>query len=147
MRGTTGSKKSTRRARVISDMVSISPMRGKRLPAYQIGIQGKAGAHQLQLNARHDRIEKVDSASTGYLGYGFNFTNAWKATASISDRNPGQGRRAPVAAECAARQDRKSRLGEHGLSRIWFQFHQCVESDCQHIRSESRARPARTSCS
>jgi vitamin B12 transporter len=48
------------------------------------GIQGKAGAHQWQVNARHDKIGKIDSASTGYLGYGYNLTNALKATASVS---------------------------------------------------------------
>ncbi|HJV75850.1 MAG TPA: TonB-dependent receptor [Noviherbaspirillum sp.] len=48
------------------------------------GAQGKTGAHQWQLNVRHDQTDRVDSATTGYLGYGFNFTNAWKATASLS---------------------------------------------------------------
>jgi vitamin B12 transporter len=49
------------------------------------GIQGKAGAHQWQVNARHDRIGNVDSATTGYLGYGYLLTDALKATASISN--------------------------------------------------------------
>ncbi|MDB5795125.1 MAG: TonB-dependent receptor [Noviherbaspirillum sp.] len=57
---------------------------GRNADSVYAGIQGKAGAHQWQLNARHDRIENVDSATTGYLGYGYLLTNALKATASVS---------------------------------------------------------------
>jgi vitamin B12 transporter len=48
------------------------------------GLQGKAGSHQWQMNLRHDQIDRVDSATTGYLGYGYNITTALKATASAS---------------------------------------------------------------
>lgn len=48
------------------------------------GVQGKTGPHQLQLNARHDRIDNVDSASTGYFGYGYNISERVKAIASLS---------------------------------------------------------------
>ncbi|WP_246860484.1 TonB-dependent receptor domain-containing protein [Noviherbaspirillum sp. UKPF54] len=48
------------------------------------GLQGRLDAHQWQVNVRHDQTDKVDSATTGYLGYGFNFTKAFKATASLS---------------------------------------------------------------
>lgn len=48
------------------------------------GLQGRVDAHQWQINVRHDQTDKVDSATTGYLGYGFNISNALKATASVS---------------------------------------------------------------
>ncbi len=48
------------------------------------GVQGQVGAHQLQVNLRHDQTDRVDSASTGYLGYGYLFNPRWKALASIA---------------------------------------------------------------
>ncbi len=48
------------------------------------GLQGKSGAHQWQFNVRHDQLDRVDSATTGYLGYGYSLTEALKATASVS---------------------------------------------------------------
>jgi vitamin B12 transporter len=48
------------------------------------GLQGKLGDHQLQVNVRHDRIDRIDSASTGYVGYGYMLSPRWKAIASIA---------------------------------------------------------------
>ena len=48
------------------------------------GVQGKLGAHQLQANLRHDQLDRVDSATTGYLGYGYLLSPRWKALASIA---------------------------------------------------------------
>lgn len=48
------------------------------------GIQGNIDAHQFQANLRHDRIDRIDSASTGYFGYGYQFTDQWKAIANIA---------------------------------------------------------------
>ena len=48
------------------------------------GLQGQFGAHQLQGNLRHDRTDRIDSATTGYLGYGYLFNPRWKALASIA---------------------------------------------------------------
>lgn len=48
------------------------------------GAQGKLAAHQLQFNVRNDRIGNLESTSTGYLGYGYQFAPAWKATASVA---------------------------------------------------------------
>ncbi len=48
------------------------------------GVEGKRGDHQLQVNVRHDRIDGVDSASTGYIGYGYLLSPRWKAIASIA---------------------------------------------------------------
>lgn len=48
------------------------------------GLQGNVGAHQWQFNLRHDQTDRLDSATTGYLGYGFNLTQSLKATASVA---------------------------------------------------------------
>ncbi|CAN5171911.1 TonB-dependent receptor [soil metagenome] len=48
------------------------------------GVQGKFGPHQLQFNVRRDQIDRLDSANTGFLGYGFNISDALKATATVS---------------------------------------------------------------
>ena len=48
------------------------------------GVQGQLGAHQLQFNLRHDQTDRVDSASTGYLGYGYLFNPRWKGLASVA---------------------------------------------------------------
>lgn len=48
------------------------------------GALGKIGAHQLQLNLRHDDVGGSGSDNTGYLGYGFALTEAVKLIASAS---------------------------------------------------------------
>lgn len=48
------------------------------------GINGTLGAHQLQLNVRHDQIGGSGAKSTGYLGYGYAFTPVFKLTATAS---------------------------------------------------------------
>ena len=48
------------------------------------GVQGQIGPHQLQFNLRHDQTDRVDSATTGYLGYGYLFNPRWKALASVA---------------------------------------------------------------
>ncbi len=47
------------------------------------GYQVWLGAHTLQLSARHDDISQFGSHNTGSLGYGYQFTPAWRATASV----------------------------------------------------------------
>ncbi len=48
------------------------------------GVQGKMGAHQWQLNVRHDKVESVDSVTTGFFGYGYSLSQAWKLIANAS---------------------------------------------------------------
>ncbi|MFT5643493.1 MAG: vitamin B12 transporter [Janthinobacterium sp.] len=48
------------------------------------GLNGKIEAHQLQLNLRHDQVGGAGSDTTGYLGYGFAVTPAFKLLASAS---------------------------------------------------------------
>ncbi|MBC7413323.1 MAG: TonB-dependent receptor [Herminiimonas sp.] len=48
------------------------------------GVQGKVGVQQFQFNVRHDRIDRLESATTGYLGYGLLLSDAWKLLASAA---------------------------------------------------------------
>jgi vitamin B12 transporter len=52
--------------------------------SFYAGVQGKAGPHQLQFNLRHDQIDNIESATTGYLGYGYSITEQVKAIGSIA---------------------------------------------------------------
>lgn len=46
------------------------------------GYTGVYGAHQVQLNLRHDRYSDFGDADTALLGYGYDFNNTWRVTAS-----------------------------------------------------------------
>ncbi|PFH08708.1 vitamin B12 transporter [Collimonas sp. PA-H2] len=48
------------------------------------GALGKIGAHQLQLNLRHDDVGGSGSDNTGYLGYGYALTDSVKLIANAS---------------------------------------------------------------
>lgn len=48
------------------------------------GVQGKRGAQQFQFNVRHDRIDRLESATTGYAGYGYLLSDSWKLLASAA---------------------------------------------------------------
>lgn len=48
------------------------------------GLNGKLDVHQLQLNLRQDHVGGSGSETTGYLGYGFALTPAFKLLASAS---------------------------------------------------------------
>ncbi len=49
------------------------------------GYVGEYGMHQAQLNLRHDRYSDFGTANTGLLGYGLQFADAWRLTASIGN--------------------------------------------------------------
>lgn len=46
------------------------------------GINGGAGRHTWQLNLRHDRNSQFGGSNTGFVGYGFRITPAWRVHAS-----------------------------------------------------------------
>jgi vitamin B12 transporter len=48
------------------------------------GYTARFGASQIQANVRRDQYSDFGGANTYYLGYGFDFTDRWKATASYS---------------------------------------------------------------
>ncbi|MDD2776889.1 MAG: TonB-dependent receptor [Gallionella sp.] len=58
------------------------------------GYVGEFGAHQVQLNVRQDRYSDMGNVNTGLLGYGWQFADAWRATASVSN-----GFKAPTFAD------------------------------------------------
>jgi len=47
-----------------------------------IGLQGSAGAHAWQLNARRDRNSQFGSTSTGFGAYAFEFAPGWRVRAA-----------------------------------------------------------------
>ncbi|MGF6768951.1 vitamin B12 transporter [Paraburkholderia sp. GAS199] len=50
-----------------------------------VGYTGRFGRNQIQANVRRDQYSDFGGANSYYLGYGFDITNHWKATASYSD--------------------------------------------------------------
>jgi vitamin B12 transporter len=48
------------------------------------GYTGHYAAHQLQFNLRQDNNSQYGNVATGLLGYGYDFTEAWRATANYS---------------------------------------------------------------
>jgi vitamin B12 transporter len=50
-----------------------------------VGYTGRFGRNQIQANMRHDQYSDFGGANSYYLGYGFDITGHWKATASYAD--------------------------------------------------------------
>ncbi|CAB3790863.1 Vitamin B12 transporter BtuB [Paraburkholderia ultramafica] len=50
-----------------------------------VGYTGRFGRNQIQANVRHDQYSDFGGANSYYLGYGFDITERWKATASYAD--------------------------------------------------------------
>ncbi|ORC46698.1 TonB-dependent receptor [Burkholderia sp. A27] len=50
-----------------------------------VGYTGRFGRNQIQANVRRDQYSDFGGANSYYLGYGFDITGHWKATASYSD--------------------------------------------------------------
>lgn len=51
--------------------------------SYFAGYQGRFGTHSAQLNVRNDDNSQFGSHATGSAAYGYQFTKAWRANASI----------------------------------------------------------------
>ncbi|MDD2722040.1 MAG: TonB-dependent receptor [Gallionella sp.] len=49
------------------------------------GYVGDYGVHQVQANVRQDRYASFGTINTGLLGYGLQFADAWRLTASIAN--------------------------------------------------------------
>lgn len=58
--------------------------RERGVTAWFAGLSGTVGVHSVQVNVRQDNADGLDAQTTGYLGYGFNLTPAWKVIASTS---------------------------------------------------------------
>ena len=56
--------------------------RDRHQNAIALGYGYSAGAHTLQLNARHDRDSEFGGESTGGIAYGYGFAPGWRVTAA-----------------------------------------------------------------
>lgn len=56
----------------------------RRVNTLRVGLLGKVGAQQLQLNGRRDDYSDFGAANTGYLGYGYALADALKLVASVA---------------------------------------------------------------
>jgi vitamin B12 transporter len=69
---------------VTSDLQPAYTVDSRIVNSLFAGYTGNYGAHKLQTNLRQDNNSQYGIANTGLLGYGFTFTEAWRATASYS---------------------------------------------------------------
>lgn len=69
---------------VSTDIVPGYVVSSRQINSLFGGYTGQYDAHQLQFNARRDNNSQYGGANTGLLGYGYSFTDAWRATASYS---------------------------------------------------------------
>jgi len=56
----------------------------RQVDSFWAGTTGRAGSQQWQVNLRNDRYSDFGSATTGLLGWGWNFSQGWKLTAQAS---------------------------------------------------------------
>lgn len=67
-----------------TDSFATVLQRQRGVTALFAGISGSLGSHALQFNLRNDRVQGLESALTGYLGYGYQLTEQWKLVGSAS---------------------------------------------------------------
>jgi len=72
------------RQKVSSDMNPGYVQDTRQINSLFAGYTGNYGAHQMQLNLRQDNNSQYGGDTTGLLGYGYGFTDAWRATTSYS---------------------------------------------------------------
>jgi vitamin B12 transporter len=68
------------------DRLENAPLdRARSQDALALGWGFGAGAHTLQLNARHDQDSEFGGHNTGSIAYGYAFAPSWRATASVGN--------------------------------------------------------------
>ena len=67
-----------------NDSYATQLKRERAVSSLFAGLSGTVGAHSLQFNLRRDDAQGLSGQSTGYAGYGWQFTPAWKLIASVS---------------------------------------------------------------
>ncbi len=72
------------RQKVYSDINPNYLQNSRQINSLFAGYSGRYDAHQLQVNLRQDSYSQYGGETTGLLGYGYAFTDAWRATASYS---------------------------------------------------------------
>lgn len=66
-------------------------VRERSINSAQLGWTARLGNHKLQANLRHDENSQFGGKTTGFLGYGYQITAAWRAYANV-----GTGFKAPT---------------------------------------------------
>jgi vitamin B12 transporter len=72
------------RQHVSTDITPGYLANARTVNSFYAGYTGRFDAHQLQANVRQDRNSQYGTANTGLLGYGYAFSDAWRATTSYS---------------------------------------------------------------
>jgi vitamin B12 transporter len=67
-----------------SDSYATTLNTSRDVTALFAGVSGTSGPHALQLNVRNDAVSGMASQTTGYAGYGYQLTPAWKLIATVS---------------------------------------------------------------
>ena len=67
-----------------SDNLSSQFAKSRQVQAAFGGLNAVQGRHSWQLNLRQDHVDGLGNESTGYAGYGYQFTPQWKWLASAS---------------------------------------------------------------
>ena len=74
----------TLRQKVSSDINPGFVQSTRQINSLFAGYTGRYDAHQVQLNLRQDNNSQFGGATTGLVGYGYAFTDAWRGAASYS---------------------------------------------------------------
>ena len=64
------------------DSSTLYTVNKRDVTSYFLGLNGNAGKHSWQANLRNDNNSQFGSNNTGFAGYGFNLTPAWRVNAS-----------------------------------------------------------------
>lgn len=64
------------------DSIPVYDVTERSINSAFVGLNGEAGAHSWQLNLRSDRNSQFGDSTTGFAGYGYRFSQAWRAHVS-----------------------------------------------------------------
>ena len=64
------------------DSSTAYAVRQRDVSSYLVGLNGSAGRHSWQVNLRRDQNSQFGGNSTGFAGYGFSLTEAWRVNAA-----------------------------------------------------------------
>ena len=64
------------------DSTTAYTVKERQVSSYFVGLNGSQGAHSWQANLRRDQNSQFGGNSTGFAGYGYSITPAWRVNAS-----------------------------------------------------------------
>lgn len=64
------------------DSTTAYTVNARQVASYFVGVNSSQGAHSWQANVRRDQNSQFGGSSTGFAGYGFGLTPAWRVNAS-----------------------------------------------------------------